>query len=189
MANEAAMQQLSEAMQATRTLVQEARDFLDVTKGYALSLKGLVQDLKTLAGGVRDVRVASVAGSLAVTGTFWPATQPVSVNFPAPAYPTLSVSRAIVSLTNTGQVVAAQPGQAIRVLAAVLTATLAVNVEFRGTGATAITGGLALPLAPSLVLPFAPDGWCETAVGDPLRLAFTAAAGLTVSATVLTRVV
>lgn len=75
------------------------------------------------------------------------------------------------SSSGNNTVVAAVTGRKVRVLAAVFVAAGAVTVKLQsGAGGTDLTGAMALAANGVLVLPFNPQGWCETAVAALLNL-------------------
>ena len=88
---------------------------------------------------------------------------------------------AAVSLTATGDLVAAQgAGVAIRLLAAIVSATTAVTISLRNGAADVIpirlaTNGVA-------VLPFVAGGWMTTDANTALRVAFAGLSTVTVYA-------
>ena len=180
MANEANLQHLANDMAAARGLVKEARDFLSDVRAYALDLKALVaagavsvQNFPSsvpVTGPLTDGQMRATA--VPVTGAFFPATQPVSGSVDVGALPAPVVgATAAVSLTSTGDLVAAQgAGVAIRLLAAIVSATTAVTISLRNGAADVIpirlaTNGVA-------VLPFVAGGWMTTDANTALRVAF-----------------
>ena len=67
--------------------------------------------------------------------------------------------------------VAAVTGKKLRVLSLVLLSTANQTVAFEsGASGTALTGDMELAADASLVLPFNPEGWFETAAGALLNL-------------------
>lgn len=81
------------------------------------------------------------------------------------------VQFAVVSLTATATVVAALTTGKIRVVSLFLQNTTAQTVTFKSAaGGTAITGAMALGTLGTLVLPFNPAGWFETAAAALLEL-------------------
>src|SRR5690242_17450933 len=76
-----------------------------------------------------------------------------------------------VSQAATGTVVAAQTGAKIRVVSLFLVNTTGQSLTFKsGAGGTALTGAMALAANGSLILPFNPTGWFETAAATLLEL-------------------
>lgn len=76
------------------------------------------------------------------------------------------------ALLGDNTLVAAVAGKKIRVLAAFFTMTgTAVTIRFEsGAGGTALTGQMTPAQGQTIVLPFNPLGWCETAAGALLNL-------------------
>lgn len=71
----------------------------------------------------------------------------------------------------TATVVAAVASAKIRVTQLVLVNTAAQTLNFKsGAGGTALQGAMSLPATGTLVLPFNPNGWFETAAGAALEL-------------------
>lgn len=87
------------------------------------------------------------------------------------------VQFAVISQAATATLVAAQAaGVKIRVVSLQLVSTAANGLTFKsGAGGTGITGAMALPANGSLVLPFNPAGWFETAAATLLELALSGA--------------
>lgn len=81
------------------------------------------------------------------------------------------VQYVVVSVTATATVVAALATGKIRVVSLYLQNTTAQTVTFKsGAAGTAITGPMALGTLGTLVLPFNPQGWFETAAATLLEL-------------------
>lgn len=80
-----------------------------------------------------------------------------------------------VSLAATGTLIAAQAaGVKIRVVSCFLQNTTAQTLTFKsGAGGTGLTGAMALGATGSLILPFNPQGWFETAAAALLELALS----------------
>lgn len=79
----------------------------------------------------------------------------------------------VIAASGSGSntLVAAVTGKKIRVLAAVLVAAGAVTAKFQsGAAGTDLTGAMSLAVNGSLVLPFNPSGWFETAASTLLSL-------------------
>jgi hypothetical protein len=124
-----------------------------------------------------------VTGSVAVTGTFWQATQPVtgtvnalqagdSIEIGGTIY---TVLRAFVNATASGntQVVAATAGKKVRTLKYSLSASAAANVYFAtSTGGTAISSTKYLAGAGAGIgASFCPFGlFADTTSGDALEI-------------------
>jgi hypothetical protein len=92
--------------------------------------------------------------------------------------PALSeVQFAKVDQAATATLVAAQAaGVKIRVVSLFLVSTAANALTFKSAaGGTAVTGAMALPANGSLVLPFNPQGWFETAAAALLELSLSGA--------------
>ncbi len=164
MANEYAFQTLAQDMTKVRADVVKllgamtaARDFLSDVRGYAIDLKALV----TATRPVTVQNWPSPPQSVTVSGT---------PNVAVTNTPTGST--AAVSLTATGDLVAAQAGVAIRLLAGVFSSTLAVTVAVRDGATDKIP--LRIDTNATVVLPFVPTGWVTTTAGNALRMAFSA---------------
>ncbi len=72
-------------------------------------------------------------------------------------------------------IVAASSGRRIRVLALFLVSGGATTVRFEsGAGGTALTGQMDLVAQSTVVLPFNPSGWFETAAGELLNMELSA---------------
>jgi len=78
------------------------------------------------------------------------------------------------TLTNSGQVVAAQAGFKIRVYALSVSALLATAVKLQ-SNSTDVSFVMSLASTGGFVLPQANAGWFETAVGEALNLNMTVA--------------
>lgn len=90
------------------------------------------------------------------------------------ALPKFAVIDAASSGDNT--LVAAVAGKKIRVLAMVIDAAGAVNIRLEsGASGTAMTGQMSMTNGTSLVWPFNPVGWMETAAGSLLNLELSGA--------------
>ena len=165
MANEFAWQSLAQDM-------AKVRDFVSAVRAYAADIKTLLQ-----AGAVS---VQNFPASVPVTGTFFQTTQPVSgtVSVTTPVG-----STAAVSLTATGDLVAAQAGVSIRLLAGAFGSTVAVTLAVRDGATDKIP--LRVGVNDTVVLPFCPTGWMTTAAGNALRLAFLTTGSPTVTGYVL----
>lgn len=85
------------------------------------------------------------------------------------------VQYAPINLAATGTLVAAQAaGVKIRVVGLFLVNTAAQTLTFKSAaGGTALTGAMALAANQSLLLPFNPQGWFETAAAALLELALS----------------
>ena len=166
MANEYAWQALAQDM-------AKVRDFVSDVRAYAIDIKALLQ-----AGAVS---VQNFPASVPVTGTFFQTTQPVSVSgTPNVAVTNTPVGTPVaVSLTATGDLVAAQAGVSIRLLAGAFGSTIAVTLAVRDGATDKIP--LRVGGNDTVVLPFCPTGWMTTAAGNALRLAFSAVGGPTVT--------
>mgnify|MGYP001613000391 CR=1 FL=1 len=174
MANESAFQILADEMKATRTRVDSANGLLGDAKAYLIDLKALVE-------ATRPVSVQNWPSP--PTSVTFPSAQPVSgtvsignlptplpVSLPATTAPT----NALVSLTTTGDLVAAQgAGVEIRLHAGVFGATTAVTVALRSNTTDLLP--IRLAANQSVVLPWNDKGWCVTAANQALRIAFTGA--------------
>lgn len=136
-----------------------------------------------------------VGASVAVTGTFWQATQPVSLSsLPALAAGTNLVGAAVTaanvstlydgttaltpkfatiaaSSSGNNTLVAAVTSKKIRVLSVAFVANGAVNAKFQsGASGTDLTGLFYCLQGGGAVLPPNPTGWFETAAGTLLNL-------------------
>jgi hypothetical protein len=84
------------------------------------------------------------------------------------------VKRAVIDKAGSGdnELVAAVTGKTIRVLAAFFTMTgTAVTIRFEsGAGGTALTGQMTPAQGQTVVLPYNPHGWFETAAATALNL-------------------
>jgi hypothetical protein len=84
------------------------------------------------------------------------------------------VKRAVIDKAGSGdnELVAAVTGKKIRVLAAFFTMTgTAVTIRFEsGAGGTALTGQMTPAQGQTVVLPYNPHGWFETAAATALNL-------------------
>lgn len=152
---------------------------LGVRKDSAASLAGTDGDYHPLlvdSQGRLHSAVGSIPAAARVTDTISAAiaTDAIMQNLTArtPAY---AVIDAATSGDNT--IVSAQgASNKIRVYAAFLVATGAVNVRFEsGAGGTALTGQMALSTNTGFVLPFNPLGWFETAANTLLNLELSGA--------------
>ena len=108
-------------------------------------------------------------------------TTEVSSTFPALAYASRGQKYAKISIAagvTDGPLVPAVTGMKIRVLALAATQTAdgAATMEFN-SASTPLTGEIASVTQTSLVMPFSPAGWFETAAGEALTLT-TAAIGV-----------
>jgi hypothetical protein len=93
--------------------------------------------------------------------------------------PFTSVPKRVPVTASSGDntLVAAVAGKSIRVLALTLTNATAATLRLEsGAGGTALTGQMSVGADSGFVLNYNPDGWCETAPGEPLNLEATAAA-------------
>ena len=72
------------------------------------------------------------------------------------------------------ELVAAEAGRRIRVLAIVAITTLANSINLE-SATTDISGIFPLAANGGLVLPYTEQGWCETAVGEALNITLSAA--------------
>jgi hypothetical protein len=83
----------------------------------------------------------------------------------------------VINLVATGTLVAAQgAGVKIRIVGLFLVSTAANGLTFKSAaGGTALTGAMALPANGSLVLPFNPMGYFETAANALLELSLSGA--------------
>ncbi len=97
---------------------------------------------------------------------------------------------AVIDAAGNGDntLVAAVTGKKIRVLAAFLTMTgTAVTIRFEsGAGGTALTGQMTPTQGQTIVLPFNPLGWFETAAGALLNLELGGAQSVDGSLTYIT---
>lgn len=85
------------------------------------------------------------------------------------------VQFAVINIAATGTLVAAQTTGKIRVVSLFLQNTTALSATFKsGAAGTAITGPMALGTLGTLVLPFQPAGWFETAAATLLELSLSA---------------
>ena len=89
-----------------------------------------------------------------------------------------AVLRAGATATAAGDntLITATAGFSIRLLGAVAVAKTAVDAKFKSGASTDISGTFGFAAGGGMTLPFAADGWCETAVGAPLVLNLSAAA-------------
>lgn len=166
-----------------KTLLTTARDALSDLKALHEATRPVnVQNFPAVMpvswSTAQPVNVQNFPSPLPTSVRNFPATQPVSGtvsvgNFPAPAYPILATQRVFGDITASADIVAAQPGQRIRVGAAILGTSAAVGVTFK-SGTAAISPTLRVSTAAAFVAPLNPHGWWETAVGEPLHLAFSA---------------
>jgi hypothetical protein len=84
-----------------------------------------------------------------------------------------AVKYAVIDAASSGdnELIAAKSGVKFRVLNAFLVAAGAVNTRFEsGAGGTALTGQMNLTTNSGFALPYAENGWFETAVGESLNL-------------------
>jgi hypothetical protein len=92
----------------------------------------------------------------------------------APGGTFIDIKRAVIDHASTGDntLVAAVTGKKIRVHALFFVVAAAVVVRFEsGASGTALTGQMTIPAEqPTLVLPYNPLGWFETAAGALLNL-------------------
>jgi hypothetical protein len=85
------------------------------------------------------------------------------------------VQYAVINQAATATVVAALATGKIRVVGLFLQNTTALSATFKsGAGGTALTGAMALGTLGTLVLPFNPQGWFETAAAALLELSLSA---------------
>ena len=179
MANEAVFQQLRDEVGALNGHLIGAKSLLTDARGYLIDLKALVE-------AVRPVTIQNWPSP--PTSVSFPSAQPVDIqnlpnplptsvgNFPAAAYPVVNVQRAFGNLTATGAIVAAQgAGVAIRVVAAILSATAVITVKWQGTAD--VSGSIRVGTAAPCVLPQNPHGWAQTAANAALTLAFVSGTG------------
>ena len=179
MANEGLLQQFAEEQKTCRVLLEELRV---LTTDQAVAAATAATAAAALQAQVPSpLPVTGFPATQAVTGTFWPATQPVSVGGTVNvAVTNVPVGSTVaVSLTATGDLVAAQAGVAIRLLAGAFGSTVAVTVAVRDGETNKIP--LRVGVNDTVVLPFCPTGWVTTAAGNALQLAFSTVGGPTVT--------
>lgn len=85
---------------------------------------------------------------------------------------------AVISLTDTGDVVAAVTGRKIRVLAGVVVINGAQTIKFQSGTATDLTGALPPGANGGVQIPFCPVGNFETVSGEKLRIVASGAVGI-----------
>jgi hypothetical protein len=88
------------------------------------------------------------------------------------------VQYAVVDYAASGDntLVAAVTGKKIRVVSLALVAAGTVTARLEsGAGGTALTGQMTMGVNTSIVLPYNPAGWCETAAAALLNLELSAA--------------
>jgi hypothetical protein len=157
MAHEAVFQALREEVATLNAHLTAAKGFLGDLRGYAIDMKALVEAGRVTFDGTQPVSIPGLPSPL-------PVSLPVSVE----------PNRALVSLSATGDLVAAQgAGVAIRLMAGVLGAVTAVTLALRSGTTDLLT--LRLAANATVVLPWNDAGWCVTAANQPLRVAFAGA--------------
>jgi hypothetical protein len=76
---------------------------------------------------------------------------------------------AAISVTASGEIVAAISGRKVRILSLVLIAAGAVTVKFQ-SATTDLEGAMSLITGVPVTLPYNPVGWAQTASGEALNI-------------------